>query len=198
MGRVRDLKLLSLSSSWYSTSITQSGTTPRSRHFEIGSHSHTSTMSLTSPAGPIDPNQADNFEEIEKQFAVKVVEHMTTYWAILEKMPGSKLRLTKMDDEILDHFKSEFPDYDLKATINEDEMKSKEGKERWRNFINAYEKKIEDYNFGTMLRSNPSFEYGEKESIFAVRMQFYAIEIARNRAGLNDWVYEKAQKEGSA
>ncbi|KAI6796797.1 DUF757-domain-containing protein [Hortaea werneckii] len=155
-------------------------------------------MSLTSPAGPIDPNQADNFEEIEKQFAVKVVEHMTTYWAILEKMPGSKLRLTKMDDEILDHFKSEFPDYDLKATINEDEMKSKEGKERWRNFINAYEKKIDDYNFGTMLRSNPSFEYGEKESIFAVRMQFYAIEIARNRAGLNDWVYEKAQKEGSA
>ncbi|KAI7081458.1 hypothetical protein KC352_g41325 [Hortaea werneckii] len=77
-------------------------------------------------------------------------------------------------------------------------MKSKEGKERWRNFINSYEKKIEDYNFGTMLRSNPSFEYGEKESIFAVRMQFYAIEIARNRAGLNDWVYEKAQKEGSA
>ncbi|KAI7537042.1 hypothetical protein KC317_g18214, partial [Hortaea werneckii] len=48
-----------------------------------------------------------------------------------------------------------------------------------RNFINSYEKKIEDYNFGTMLRSNPSFEYGEKESIFAVRMQFYAIEIAR-------------------
>lgn len=29
----------------------------------------------------------------------------------------------------------------------------------------------------------------------AVRMQFYAIEIARNRAGLNDWVYEKAQEK---
>lgn len=27
------------------------------------------------------------------------------------------------------------------------------------------------------------------------RMQFYAIEIARNRAGLNDWIYEKAQAE---
>ena len=30
------------------------------------------------------------------------------------------------------------------------------------------------------------------------RMQFYAIEIARNRAGLNDWIYENHQKEQSA
>ncbi len=95
-----------------------------------------------------------------------VVEHMTTYWAILEKMPGSKLRLTKYDDEILEHFKAEFPDFDLRATINEDDMKSKEGKERWRNFINAYENKVEDYNFGTMLRANPTWEYGQKETIF--------------------------------
>lgn len=26
-------------------------------------------------------------------------------------------------------------------------------------------------------------------------MQFYAVEIARNRAGLNDWIYEKANPE---
>ncbi|KAK1808002.1 hypothetical protein LTR12_017648, partial [Friedmanniomyces endolithicus] len=104
------------------------------------------------------------------------------------------LRLTKYDDEILEHFKAEFPDFDLRATINEDDMKSKEGKERWRNFINAYENKVEDYNFGTMLRANPTWEYGQKETIFAVRMQFYAVEIARNRESLNDWVYDQAQK----
>lgn len=91
---------------------------------------------------------------------------MSTYWAILEKMPGSKLRLTKYDDEIHEHFNKEFPDFDLKGTINEDEMKSKEGKEKWRNFVNQYEKKVEDYNFGTMLRANPAWEYGEKETIF--------------------------------
>lgn len=91
---------------------------------------------------------------------------MTTYWAILEKMRGSKLRLTKMDDEIYGHLKREFPEFDPKETINEDEMKSKEGKERWRNFMMTYEKTVEDYNFGTMLRSNPKFEYGEKETIF--------------------------------
>lgn len=27
------------------------------------------------------------------------------------------------------------------------------------------------------------------------RMQFYAVEIARNRKGLNDWIYEKAQAD---
>jgi len=152
-------------------------------------------MSLGPVGASLNPEQADNFEDIEKQFAVKVVQHMSTYWSILEKIPGSKLRLTKFDDEIYDHFKKEFPDFDAAATINEDDMKSKESKERWRNFISAYEKKIEDFNFGTMLRANPKFEYGEKETIFAVRMQFYAIEIVRNREGLNDWVYEKANAE---
>ena len=93
---------------------------------------------------------------------------MSTYWAILEKMPGSKLRLTKYDDEIFDHFNREFPDFDLKATINEDDMKSKDGKEQWRNFINAYENKVEDYNFGTMLRASPATEYDEKGTIFGM------------------------------
>ena len=91
---------------------------------------------------------------------------MTTYWAILEKIKGSKLRLTKMDNEIYEHFRKDFPEFDPKETINEDKMKSKVGKERWRNFMMTYEKNVEDYNFGTMLRSNPKFEYGEKETIF--------------------------------
>ena len=81
-------------------------------------------------------------------------------------MPGSKLRLTKMDDEIYDHFKQDFPEFDPAQTIDENKMKSREGKERWRNFMLKYENKIEDYNFGTMLRINPKYEYGQKESIF--------------------------------
>ncbi len=91
---------------------------------------------------------------------------MATYWSILEKMRGSQLKLTKMDDEILEHFKKDFPEFDVRATINEDEMKSKAGKERWRQFMMEYENKVADYNFGTIIRSNPRFEYGEKETIF--------------------------------
>ncbi|THC95167.1 hypothetical protein EYZ11_005370 [Aspergillus tanneri] len=143
---------------------------------------------------PFDPETAENLEDMEKQFAVKAVEHLMTYWSILEKVRGSQLRLTKMDDEIYESFKKEFPDFDPTETIDEDAMKSKEGKEKWRNWINQFEGKINDFNFGTMLRSNAKFEYDQETTIFAMRMQFYAIEIARNRAGLNDWVYERAQK----
>lgn len=139
--------------------------------------------------------EADNLEDIEKQFAVKVVQHMETYWSILEKVKGSSLRLTKLDDEIYEHLQKDFPEFDPTEAIDEDKMKSKQGKERWRNFMMTYEKKVDDYNFGTMLRLSPKLEYGQHDVIFVPRMQFYAVEIARNRKGLNDWIYEKAQAE---
>lgn len=151
-------------------------------------------MSAAAPAS-FNAEKADNLEDIEKQFAVKVVQHMSTYWAILEKVKGSTLRLTKIDDDIYSHLKTDFPEFDASVTIDEDQMKSKTGKERWRKFMMAYEKKIDDYNFGTMMRGNPKWEYGQDETIFVPRMQFYAIEIARNRGGLNDWIYESHQKE---
>ncbi|GAP84431.1 putative DUF757 domain-containing protein [Rosellinia necatrix] len=150
-------------------------------------------------SGPIpanfDAQNADNLEDIEKQFAVKAVQHLETYWAILQKVKGSALRLTRIDNDILEHLRTDFPEFDPAVTINEDEMKSKAGKERWRKFMEAYEKKVDDYNFGTMLRTSPKVEYEQNTTIFVPRMQFYAVEIARNRAGLNDWIYEKAQAE---
>ncbi|KAI5458229.1 polysaccharide biosynthesis-domain-containing protein [Mariannaea sp. PMI_226] len=142
-----------------------------------------------------DAENAQNNEDIEKQFAVKAVQHLETYWGILERVRGSSLRLTKIDDDILTHLSLLFPEFDPASTINEDEMKSKSGKERWRKFMMAYEKTVDDYNFGTMLRTSPKVEYEQDTTIFVPRMQFYAVEIARNRAGLNDWIYEKAQAE---
>ncbi len=38
----------------------------------------------------IDPETVPNYEDMEKQFAVKAVQHMTVYWSILEKLPGLK------------------------------------------------------------------------------------------------------------
>ncbi|KAI6781294.1 uncharacterized protein J7T54_004067 [Emericellopsis cladophorae] len=154
------------------------------------------------PSGPLpkdfNPEEAGNSEDMEKQFAVKVVQHMSTYWSILERVRGSSLRLTKLDDEIYTHLMLTFPDFDPAATINEDEMKSKAGKEKWRPFMMAYEKRVDDYNFGTMVRNHPGKEYDQDTTIFVPRMQFYAIEIARNKKGLNDWIFEKAEKERQA
>ncbi|KAJ7764636.1 DUF757-domain-containing protein [Mycena maculata] len=149
-----------------------------------------------------DPNSAQNLIEIEKQFAVKAVEHAQTYWNLLEKVPPKELRLTKIDDEIFEDTFKTFPelaeaDHAKLRKLDEEAMKSPEGKERWRVFIEAYRKKVKDYNFGSLIRTDARQEYGEKNTIFVTRMQFYAIEIARNRLGLNDDAHELAKAEAA-
>ncbi|KAJ3488133.1 hypothetical protein NLI96_g3066 [Meripilus lineatus] len=151
-------------------------------------------------AKKFDPNTAQNAVEIEKQFAVKAVEHAQTYWNLLEKVPPKQLRLTKLDDEIFEHTMRDFPElneepYEKITKLDEDWMKSPEGKERWRKFIQAYEKKVTDYNFGSLIRTDSRDEYGERNTIFVTRIQFYAFEIARNRLGLNDKAHEIAKTQ---
>lgn len=143
-----------------------------------------------------DAETAENLEDIEKQFAVKAVVHAQTYWNLLEKVPGSSLRLTKMDNEILEHLLKEFPEFeDVKygEVVDENVMKSATGKVRWRKFMNFYDGKIEDFNFGTLLRADCKREYSQENTIFVPRMQFYAIEIFRNKMGMNDWAKGSSQ-----
>ncbi|KAJ6625071.1 DUF757-domain-containing protein [Mycena sp. CBHHK59/15] len=151
---------------------------------------------------PFDPNNAQNLVEIEKQFAVKAVEQAQTYWNLLEKVAPRELRLTKLDDEIYEDTLTTFPELAEDAhaklvKLDEEWMKSAEGKERWRKFIESYKKKIKDYNFGSLIRTDSRQEYGESNTIFVTRIQFYAIEIARNRLGLNDAAHELAKAEAA-
>jgi len=76
-------------------------------------------------------------------------------------------------------------------------MKSAEGKNAWRALIKEFsdEKMVKDHNFGTLVRKDCRGDYTEENSIFITRIQFYAIEIARNRLGLNELIWEKAQEE---
>ncbi|KAF4613189.1 hypothetical protein D9613_010875 [Agrocybe pediades] len=163
-------------------------------------------------ATKFDPNNAQNLMEIEKQFAVKAVEQAQTYWNLLEKVDPKDLKLTKYDDEIFEHTMTTFPElniepYDKLTVIDEEWMKSPEGKNRWRDFIESYKEKIKDYNFGSLIRTDARDEYGESNTIFVTRIQFYAYEIARNRLGLNEKAHqiavadaakEKARKEKEA
>ncbi|QBM88404.1 Polysaccharide biosynthesis [Metschnikowia aff. pulcherrima] len=132
---------------------------------------------------------ADNLEDIEKQFAVQAVVQAETYWSLISKIKASSLKLTQHDDDIFEALLEDFPEFKDKAKvaeISENEMKSPEGKTKWRNFCEKF-KEIDDYNFGTLLRIRANDEYSQENTIFAVRIQFYAVEIARNRYGLNDW-----------
>ncbi|EGV65951.1 hypothetical protein PSN45_003245 [Yamadazyma tenuis] len=144
-------------------------------------------------ASKFDAEKAENLGDIEMQFAVKAVTQAETYWGLLEKIPGSKLKLTKFDDDIFEQLLIDFPEFKDPSNVvevQEEEMKSKEGKEKWRAFCEKFNE-IEDYNFGTLLRTKCTDEYTQHGTIFVVRIQFYAFEIARNRYGLNDWVSKK-------
>ena len=141
-------------------------------------------------AQPFSAENADNLEEIEMQFVVKAVQQAETYWSLLEKIPGSKLKLTKHDDDIFNQLLEDFLNLKNQAMllIREEDMKSTSP--RWRAFCEKFNE-IEDYNFGTLLRLKANEEYSQDGTMFAVRIQFYAIEIARNRYGLNDWISKK-------
>ncbi|ORX33935.1 putative polysaccharide biosynthesis protein [Kockovaella imperatae] len=148
-----------------------------------------------------DAETAGNNEEIEMQFAVKTVEHLEAYERLISGIPPRNLKLTPMDNELHENFLSTFPEYaspEALRNLNEDEMKSAKGKERWRNFILPYEKRLKDYNFGTLVRKDSDRGYAEDNSILVTRTQFFAIEIARNRAGLNDKIYQEAQAKKQA
>lgn len=152
-------------------------------------------MSVATAPASFDAEHADNFEEIEKQFAVKAVQQLEIHWKMLSLRKGTEMRFTKMDDAIYDHLVREFPEFGTKEgtakELDEDEIKSKAGKAKWREFMMTYKDTVEDYNFGSMLRKRADEEYTQDNTIFAPRMQFLAIEIARNRFGLNDWVCKR-------
>ncbi|KAK9463959.1 putative polysaccharide biosynthesis protein [Lipomyces oligophaga] len=152
-------------------------------------------MSAAIPSD-FDPENAQNLEEIEKQFAVRAVQEAQTYWSLLGRIKGSQFHFTNMDPQIYEEFIEAFPEYSTAesvAVIDEDVIKSPTNKRRWHAFISKYEKTVKDYNFGTLLRTDVKAEYGESTTMLSVRMQFIAFEIARNRHNLNDWIYEATQ-----
>lgn len=92
--------------------------------------------------------------------------------------------MTPYDDEIYEAFRQDFPKLDV-GHIDENEIKSIEGKSKWRAFIEKFNK-LPDYSYGTLIRSDADKEFGPDNSILVIRIQFWAIEIARNREGFND------------
>lgn len=64
----------------------------------------------------------------------------------------------------------------------------------WRPFCENYKEKVEDYNMGTLLRVDATGDYNEENTTLVPRIQFFAIEIARNREGHNTIIKEKYKK----
>ncbi|XP_025096682.1 protein PBDC1-like isoform X3 [Pomacea canaliculata] len=126
-----------------------------------------------------------NNSDIELRWAMKASDHAEVYFNLITSVEPRILRLTALDNEIYTKFRETFPDLKVDV-LDEKELKSAESKEKWREFCEYFKEKVEDYNFGTLLRLNCKEDYSQENSIFCVRVQFLAIEIARNREGYND------------
>ena len=104
---------------------------------------------------------------------------------LLSSIDPKVLRLTKLDDQIYEEFKRCFSKLAIDILV-EDDLKSKESKEVWRGFCENYKETVQDYNLGTLIRLDSSKEYNAENSCVVPRVQFLAIELARNREGVND------------
>jgi len=154
------------------------------------------TIDTMQPPQGFDAANAPNNEEIEMQFAVKCMDHAEVYWKLITSMKPSTIKLNKHDDALVATFLEAFPEFNDKEKlrkVTDDDLKTPALKTRWREYMKQWEKTIDDYNFGTLLRTDCSKEYAEDNSIFVLRIQFLVIETLRNRQGLNDHVYEQAQ-----
>lgn len=103
---------------------------------------------------------------------------------MLRSVDPRGLRLTPYDDEIYTAFRQDFPSLDVRY-IDENEIKSDAAKAKWRTFIEKFNK-LDDFSYGTLMRADSSKEFGPDNSVLVIRIQFWAIEIARNREGFND------------
>ncbi|XP_064631247.1 protein PBDC1-like [Lineus longissimus] len=125
-----------------------------------------------------------NNESLELVWAEKTFKHAEVYFNLLCAVQDPKfMRLTASDDAIYNKFREEFKDFEV-GNIVEDTLKRSEAKAKWRNFCDQF-KNVPDFNFGTLLRLDSEGEYNEKNTTIAPRIQFLAIELARNREGYN-------------
>ncbi|THD27933.1 DUF757 domain-containing protein [Fasciola hepatica] len=126
-----------------------------------------------------------NDPNIEIGWAIKSFEHAEAHFRLLCSVDDAKnLRLTGLDDEIYEEFTNLFPDLKVDV-ISEDELKSAESKANWRVFCNRFEDKVDDFNWATLFRLDASKGYDEENTCIVPRIQFLALEIARNRKGVN-------------
>uniref|UniRef100_UPI00398ED262 protein PBDC1 n=1 Tax=Pristiophorus japonicus TaxID=55135 RepID=UPI00398ED262 len=138
-------------------------------------------------AGP-GPGSVPN---LEMMWAMKAYQHAEIYFNLISSVDPRFLKLTKEDDQIYAEFRNQFSDMRVDV-LDPEQLKSASAKLAWRTFCLQFQTLIEDFNYGTLLRLDCSRDYLEENTIFATRIQFFAVEIARNREGHNTMLYQRS------
>lgn len=135
-----------------------------------------------------------NDPDIEMAWAMRAMQHAEVYYKLISSVDPQFLKLTKVDDQIYSEFRENFERLRIDI-LDPEELKSESAKEKWRPFCLKFDGLVEDFNYGTLLRLDCSQGYTDENTIFAPRIQFFAIEIARNREGYNKAVFSVQDKE---
>ena len=129
-------------------------------------------------------NNVGNHGDIEMLWAHKAFRQTKIHFNLICSVNCTKLKLTKFDNELYEQFLLSFPNIKIDV-LKEHELKSEVAKRRWRNFCYIFQNHLEDFNFGCLLRLNTYKDYSPDNTTLVPRVQFLAIEVARNRQGLN-------------
>ena len=139
-----------------------------------------------------------NDESIERDWVVKACQHADVYFNLLCTVGDcTKLRLTPHDDVVYEAFQEQFTDLTVEV-VSDDLLKSADAKTKWRAFCMQFENVVDNYNFGTLLRLDCRQDYSQANTTLVPRVQFLALEIARNRRGLNSGLKERYSSSGKS
>ncbi|OBZ77117.1 ZZ-type zinc finger-containing protein 3 [Grifola frondosa] len=166
-----------------------------------------------SMATQFDANNAQNLIEIEKQFAVKAVEHAQPTLADILEHPreGSPTpaQTNQAGRRDLRADKNDFPelfenDYEKITKIDEDMMKSEDGKKSVACFHPVVGEKGQRPQFRLSYSDRcatgvwgDQYDFCDTNTSMSLLYSFYAYEIARNKLGLNDAAHEIAREEAA-
>uniref|UniRef100_H2Z069 Polysaccharide biosynthesis domain-containing protein n=1 Tax=Ciona savignyi TaxID=51511 RepID=H2Z069_CIOSA len=142
----------------------------------------------------MDPNSLGNDRTIEVSWAMKASDEAEMHYNLITSVDPSQLQLSKEDQLIYTQFRKSFPELDI-GNLQEADLKSPSAKENWRKFCRKFDGVIDDFNYGTLLRLDPLIEYAESNTVFATRIQFLAVEIARNKEGLTTKLYQAVKNK---
>jgi len=147
-------------------------------------------MQVAPKGSSMDADSYGNSGDVEATWAMQAMDHAECRMSLLLSGASPRwLTLSPFDNYIYKDFRATFPKLRI-DTINEEDLKSEKAKTEWRSFCQKYEKIVDNYNLGVLIRQDCRGEYSEENSIFAIRIQWLAIEIARNREGFNDGLTE--------
>uniref|UniRef100_A0AC35TU56 Polysacc_synt_4 domain-containing protein n=1 Tax=Rhabditophanes sp. KR3021 TaxID=114890 RepID=A0AC35TU56_9BILA len=146
---------------------------------------------FTSPA-----EEYVNDDQIELAWAIKASERATVHQNLLVNCDTMTLKLNKHQPEIYEQFRKTFPDFDIEQ-VTETTLKGT-NKHLWHDYCELFKTTVDDYNLGSIMRVDATKIYSQENSIIVPRIQFLAIEGARNIEGVNAKYREQLVAEHKA